>query len=101
MSFLAQRFHVSEILRHFSQIYPTQSRLVYDPTDSILTILYSEVPHMFPAKYHPNPPGGSGEKSFEWFLLYMGMAAILNFKSWPILAKYCIFITEMLNLKFH
>ena len=60
ISFLAQKVHVSEI--HFSQLYPTQSRLVYDPTGTILTILYSEVPHMLPAKYQPNPPGGSGEE---------------------------------------
>ena len=39
-SFLAQRVHVSEILRHFSQFYPTHSRLVYDR------------------------PGGSGEEDF-------------------------------------
>ena len=64
ISFLAQKVHVSEILRHFSQLYPTESRLVYDPTGTILAILYSEVPHMLPAKYmyQPNPPGGSGEK---------------------------------------
>ena len=61
-SFLAQKVHVSEILRHFSQIYPTESRLVYDPTETILAILYSEMPHMLPAKYQPNPPGGSGEE---------------------------------------
>ena len=36
---------------------------------------------MLPAKYQLNGPGGSGVKSFEWFLPYMGMVAILNFKS--------------------
>ena len=36
---------------------------------------------MLPAKYQLNPLGGSGEESFEWFLPYLGMAAILNFKS--------------------
>ena len=36
---------------------------------------------MLSAKYQPNRPVGSGFKSFEWFLPYMGMAAILNFKS--------------------
>ena len=36
---------------------------------------------MLPAKYQPNPFGGSGEDDFEWFLPYMGMATILNFKS--------------------
>ena len=46
----------------FFQLYPTHSRLVYDPTGMILAILYSEVPHMLPAKYKPNPPSGSGEE---------------------------------------
>ena len=46
----------------FSQIYPAKSRLVYDPTGMILAILYSEVPHMLPAKYQLNRPGGSGKK---------------------------------------
>ena len=64
ISFLAQRVHVSEILRHSSQLYPTHSRLVYDPTRTILAFLYREVPHMLPAKYQPNPPGGSGEEDF-------------------------------------
>ena len=36
---------------------------------------------MLPAKYQPNLPGGSGEEVIEWSLPYMGMAAILNFKS--------------------
>ena len=35
---------------------------------------------MLPAKYQPNPLGGSGE---EGFLPYLGMAAILNFGSKP------------------
>ena len=62
ISFLAQKVHVSKILRHFSQLYPTQSRLVYDQTGMILAILYNEVPHMLPAKYKLNPPGGSAEE---------------------------------------
>ena len=61
-SFLAQRVHVSEILHHFFQIYPTQSRLVYDPTETIFAILYSELPYMLPAKYQPNLHGDSGEE---------------------------------------
>ena len=56
-------YHV-HVLRHFSQFYPTHSRLVYDLTGTILAILYREVPHMLPAKYQPNPPGGSGEEDF-------------------------------------
>ena len=62
ISFLAEKVHVSEILHHFSQLYPTQSRLVYDPTGMILAILFSELPHMLPVKYKPNLPGGSGEE---------------------------------------
>ena len=60
ISSLAQRVHVSEILHNFSQLYPTHSRLVYDPSGTILAILYSEVSHMLPTKYQPNQPGGSG-----------------------------------------
>ena len=47
-------------LHHFSQLYPTQSRLVYDLTGIILAILYREVSYMLPAKYQPNRPGVSG-----------------------------------------
>ena len=31
---------------NFSQFYPAHSRLVYDPTGTILAILYGEVPHI-------------------------------------------------------
>ena len=48
----------------FPNFFPTHSRLVYDPTTTILALLYGEVPHMLPAKYQPNPPGGSGEEDF-------------------------------------
>ena len=41
---------------------------------------------MLPVKYQPNPPGGTGKKAYKLFLPYMGMAAILNFESCPILA---------------
>ena len=92
ISFLAQRVYACEILRHFlrhfSQIYPTHSRLVYDPTGTILAILYGEVLSMLPAKYQPKPHGGSGEEDFEGFIPYMGMAAILNFGSKPFLAIF-------------
>ena len=44
----------------FSQLYPTHSRLDYDPTGTILVILYSEVSNMLPAKYQSNRPNGSG-----------------------------------------
>ena len=64
----------------FFQFYPTHSWSVYDPTGMILAILYSKVPHMLHAKYKPNWHSGSGEKSFERFLPYIGMAAILNFE---------------------
>ena len=32
------------------------------PTKPNLAILYSEVPHMLPAKYQPNRPNGSGKE---------------------------------------
>ena len=67
----------------FPQFYPTHSRPVYDPTETILAILYRKVPHMFPAKYQPNPPGGSGEEDFWRVFTIYGMAAILNFGSKP------------------
>ena len=60
ISFLVQKVHVSDILCHFSQLYPTQSRSVYDPTGTILAILYRVVSHMLHAKYQPYRPGGSG-----------------------------------------
>ena len=80
ISFLAQKVHVSEILRHFSQLYPTQSRLVYDPTGMILAILYSEVPHMLPAKYKPNQPGGSGEEVIWMAFTIYGHGGHLEFQ---------------------
>ena len=46
----------------FFQIYPTHSRLVYDPTGMILAILYSKLHHMLHAKYQPNWHSGSGEE---------------------------------------
>ena len=49
-------------LASFPKLYPTHSRSVYDPTGTILAILYREVPHKLPAKYQPNMPGGSGEE---------------------------------------
>ena len=62
ISFLAQRVHVSEILRHIFQLYPTHSRSVCDPTGMILAILYRKMPHMLHAKYQPNWHSGSGEE---------------------------------------
>ena len=76
ISFLAQKVHVSEI----SQSYPTQSRLVYDPTGTILAILYSKVPHMLPAKYQPNPPGGSGEEVIWMVFTINGHGGHLEFQ---------------------
>ena len=80
ISFLAQRVHVSEILRHFSQLYPTNSRLVYNPTETILAILYREVPHMLPAKYQPNLPGGSGEEVIWKVFTINGHGSHLEFR---------------------
>ena len=94
ISFLAQRVYVSEILRHFSQFYPTHSRLVYDPTGTILAFLYGEVPHMLPAKYQPNPPGGSGEEDFWRVFTIFGHGDHLEFRIETILA---IFVPPVLG----
>ena len=80
ISFLAQRVQVSEILRHFFQLYSTQSRLVYNPTETILAILYSEVPHMLPAKYQPNRLGGSGEEVIWMIFTIYGHCGHLEFQ---------------------
>ena len=50
---------------NFASFFPNLShpiKAVYDPTGTIFAILYSEVPHMLPAKYQPNRPGGSGKE---------------------------------------
>ena len=39
---------------------PNQGLFMIKP-ERFLANLYSEVPHMLPAKYQPNPPGCSGE----------------------------------------
>ena len=41
-----------------------QQQQQYNPTGTILAILYGETPHMLPAKYQPNPLGGSREEDF-------------------------------------
>ena len=80
ISFLAQSFHVSEILCHFCQIYLTHSKLVYNPTGTILAILYSEVPHMLPAKYQPNLSDGSGEEVIWMVFILYGHGGQLEFR---------------------
>ena len=100
ISFLAQRVHVSEILRHFSQFYPTHSRLVYDPTGMILAVLYGDVPHMLHAKYQPNPPGGSGEEDFWRVFTIFGHGGHLEFPIKTILAIFRSPKAWMLHMKF-
>ena len=58
---LAQRVHVYQILHQFPNL-PHPLRSVYDPSGTILAILYREKPHMLHAKYQPNQPSGSGEE---------------------------------------
>ena len=74
------------------QIYPTHLRSVYDPSGPILANLYGEVPHMLHANISQISPVVLEEKLSEWFLPYMGMMAILNFRSLPVFAKFCITI---------
>ena len=89
ISFLNQRVHVSEILRHFSQLNPTHSRLVYDPTGTILVILYSKVPHMLHAKYQLNWHSGSGEEVVEQFFSIYGHGGHFEFRKIIFLANFC------------
>ena len=65
----------------FFQLYPTQSRSVYDPTGMILAILnIVKCPICFMQNISLIGTVVLEKKSFERFLPYMGMAAILNFK---------------------
>ena len=89
ISFLAQRAHVSEILRHFSQLYPILSRSVYDPTGMILAILYSKVPHMLHAKYQPNWHNGSAEEVVWTFFTIYGHGGHLEL---PIVAHFSLIL---------
>ena len=83
ISFLAQRVHVPEILRHFSQFYPTHSRLVYDPTGTILAIYIGRCPICFLQNISLIRLVVLEKKIFEGFLPYLALAAILNFGSKP------------------
>ena len=73
----------------FFQFYPTHSRSVYDPTGMILAILYSKVPHMLQQIISLIGTVVLEKKSFEHFLPYMSMAAILNFERQFFLTKFC------------
>ena len=64
----------------FFQLYPTHSRSVYDPTRMILAILYNRCPICFMQNISLIGTVVLEKKSFEQFLPYMGMAAILNFE---------------------
>ena len=43
---------------------PTRALFMIRPEGFLAIFFYGEVPHMVPAKYRPNPPGGSGEEDF-------------------------------------
>ena len=66
ISFLAQKVHVLEILRHFSQPYPTQSRYIF---------YIARCPICFLQNISLIGLVVLEKKSFKWFLPYMGMAA--------------------------
>ena len=87
ISFLDERVHVSEILRHFYQIYPTHLRSVYNLTEIILAISYRDVPHTLPAKYQPNWPCGSGEEVVRMVFTVYGHGGHLEFRLMTFLAK--------------
>ena len=77
---------------NFALFFPTLPHpliSVYDPTGMILAILYSKVPICFMQNISLIGAVVLEKKSFERFLPYMGMAAILNFKRKFFLAKFC------------
>ena len=91
MNYLAQMVHVSEILHHFP-IYPTHLRSVYDPSRLILLFYIGKCPICSMQNISQISPVVLKKKLSEWFLPYMELMAILNFRSSPIFAKFCITI---------
>ena len=89
----SSKVHVSEILRHFSQLYPTHLRLVYDPTEAILAILYSKVLHMLHAKYQPNRLYGSGVEVILMVFTIYGHDGHLEYQIMTHYSLIFIFIT--------
>ena len=74
---------------NFASFFPTLPHppsIVYDPTGTILAIYMARCPICFLQNISLIRLVVLGNKSIEWFLPYMGMAAILNFQSSPILA---------------
>ena len=56
---------------------------------------------MLPAKYQPNPPGGSGEEDFLMFFFYIfGHGGHLEFRIKTILAIFRSPSAWMLHMKF-
>ena len=80
---MAQRVHVSEILRHFSHIHPAHSRSVYDLIEMILALLYRKVPHMLPKNI--------SQIGRMVFTIY-GHGSHLEFRIMIFLAEFCITI---------
>ena len=56
---------------------------------------------MLPAKYQPNWHSGSGEKVFSMVFTIQGYGGHPAFRIIIILAKFCITVILMLNMKFH
>ena len=77
---------------NFASYFPTlphHLRLVYDPTETILAILYSEVPHMLPAKYQPNRPSGSGKEVIRMVFTIYGHGGHLEL---PIMTHFSLIL---------
>ena len=70
----------------FPNFLPTYSVFVYDPTGTILAILYSKVSHMLPAKYQPNRPNGSGVEVILMVFTIYGHGSHLEFQIMTFLA---------------
>ena len=60
---------------------PHPFKVCFQSKRKALAVVYREMLHMLPAKYHLTRPSGSGE-AVVWL---MGMTSILNFGSWPFI----------------
>ena len=83
------------------QIYPAHFNAVYHLAETILAILYREVPQMLLAKYQPNLPIDSGEEVVWMVFTIYGHGGHIEFRIMTFLAKFCKTIIQMLNIKFH
>ena len=56
---------------------------------------------MLHTKFRGKRPASSGKENFEWFLPYMGVAAILGHVTWILRSNFRLPYPWMLHIKFH